>query len=134
MNPDLFKERTKQLGISVISLVSSLPQERASDVIGRQVIRSATSVGANYRAACRAESPDDMLHCLKVVEEEADETLYWLEVLRDTGLAGPERLAKLMDEANQILAMTVASIRTLRRRTHRQPTGRSGKSSPDNQS
>jgi four helix bundle protein len=75
VNEQQFRERTKKLGVVVIRMVEALPENRAADVIGRQILRSATSVGANYRAACRAKSAADIIK-LKIVEEEADETLY----------------------------------------------------------
>lgn len=115
MDERQFKERTKKLGLRVIRLVEALPRGRASDVIGRQVLRSATSVGANNRAACRARSNTDMIAKLGIVEEEADETLYWLELLIEAGLMPESRLVELMQETDEIVAMTVASIKTLRR-------------------
>ncbi|MEH2176070.1 four helix bundle protein [Nostoc sp.] len=114
MNEQEFKARTKQLALPVIRLVEQLPQTRISDVISKQLLRSATSVGANYRAACRAKSKADLIAKLSIVEEEADETLYWLELVIDSGLMTAEKLKSLMQEANEILAMTVASIKTLR--------------------
>jgi len=89
-------------------------RNRPADVIGRQLLRSATSVGANYRAACRAKSPADFIAKMGIVEEEADECLYWLELLLEGGLIAQDRLAELMTETNQLLAITVASIRTAR--------------------
>ncbi|MEH2003450.1 MAG: four helix bundle protein [Nostoc sp.] len=114
MNEQEFKARTKQLALRVIRLVDQLPQTRIADVIGKQLLRSATSVGANYRAACRAKSTADLIAKLGIVEEEADETLYWLELLIESGLMRAEKLKSLMQEATEILAMTVASIKTLR--------------------
>ena len=114
MNEQQFKKRTKSLGVRVIHMVEALPQSRAADVIGRQILRSATSVGANYRAACRAKSPADIINKLKIVEEEADETLFWQELLIEAELVSEARLADLMRETDEILAMTVASIKTLR--------------------
>jgi four helix bundle protein len=114
MNEQQFKNRTKQLGVRIIRMVDALPQSRAADVIGRQMLRSATSVGANYRAACRAKSPADMINKLKIVEEEADETLFWQELLIESELVPQARLAELMIETDEILAMTIASIKTLR--------------------
>jgi four helix bundle protein len=111
-----FQARTKQLALRVIKLVEALPRGTTASVIGRQVLRSATSVGANYRAACRARSTADMIAKLKIVEEEADETLYWLELLVDGEIIPAARLEPLMKETDEILAMTVASIKTLRRR------------------
>ncbi|MFM8009149.1 MAG: four helix bundle protein, partial [Dolichospermum sp.] len=81
MNEQQFKTRTKQLALRVIRLVESLPNTKTADVIGKQLLRSATSVGANYRSACRAKSTADLIAKLSIVEEEADETLYWLELL-----------------------------------------------------
>jgi four helix bundle protein len=109
-----FKHQTRTLGLRVIKLVESLPRTRTADVIGRQALRSATSVGANYRAACRGRSPAEVVAKLGVVEEEADETLYWLEMLIEAGVIKQAQLTSLMKEADEIIAMTVASIKTLR--------------------
>lgn len=113
-----FKRRTRGLAIGIIQLVREIPREMAGDVLSRQLIRSATSVGANYRAACRGRSVADVIARLGVVEEEADETMYWLELIRDAGLLTATRIKPHYDEANEITAMTVASIRTLRIRQH----------------
>jgi four helix bundle protein len=115
MDERQFKDRTKKLALRVIRLVEALPNGKTADVIGRQVLRSATSVGANYRAACRAKSTADMVAKLGIVEEEADETLYWLELLIEAGLMPESRLTNLMQETDEVVAMTVASIRTLRK-------------------
>ena len=85
-------------------------------MIGRQILRSATSVGANYRAACRAKSPADFIAKMGIVEEEADECLYWLDLLSDAGIIPQSDLTPLTREAGEILAMKVASIRTARAR------------------
>ena len=114
MDEQEFKDRTKKLALRVIRLVEVLPSGRAADIIGRQLMRSATSVGANYRAACRARSAAEMIAKLGIVEEEADETQYWLELLVEAGLMPEERLKDLMAETDEIIAMTVASIKTLR--------------------
>ncbi|HEX6900159.1 MAG TPA: four helix bundle protein [Thermoanaerobaculia bacterium] len=116
MDEAKFKERTKGLALRVIRVVEALPKSRSADVIGKQLLRSATSVGANYRAACRGKSVLDVIAKLAIVEEEADESIYWMELLVDSGLLPSERLRDLMEETNQILAMTVASIKTLRAR------------------
>ncbi len=112
-----YQKRTKQMALRVINMVTALPNTAAAQVIGKQILRSATSVGANYRAASRAKSTKDMLNKLKIVEEEADETLYWLELIVESGLMTEERLQNLMQEVNEIVAMTVASIKTLRRKS-----------------
>lgn len=108
-----FKRRTKALGLAVISLVGESPKDYVSTTIGRQLLRSATSVGANYRSACRGRSTADVISKLGIVEEEADETMYWLEVLTEAGLVHPERVEPLFQESNEIVAMTVASRKTL---------------------
>jgi four helix bundle protein len=114
MNEQEFKQRTKQLAIRTIKVVESLPPTNTGRVIGKQVLRSATSVGANYRAACRAKSTADILHKLAIVEEEADETLYWLELLVEAELIPELRLKNLMSETDEIVAMIVASMKTIR--------------------
>lgn len=116
MNAEIFKQRTKNLALRVIRLVESLPDTKTAHVIGKQLIRSSTSVGANYRASCRAKSTADMINKLKIVEEEADETQYWLELLIESELVKAEKLTELIKETNEITSMTVASIRTLRNR------------------
>lgn len=111
-----FKARTKKLAVTIIKEVNKLPRSLAADVIARQLMRSGTSIGANYRAACRAKSTPDMINKLKIVEEESDETGYWLELLVESGLAQHEQISDIYKENNEILAMTVASIKTLRNR------------------
>ena len=111
-----FKDRTKKFALRVNKMVESLPSDRAADVLGKQLLRSATSVAANYRSACRAKSKADMIHKLSIVEEEADESLLWMELLVESDLVKTSRLNALMAECNEILAMIVASIRTLRGR------------------
>ncbi len=113
MDEQEFKQRTKQLALRVIKLVSSLPKNTVSEVIGKQLIRSGTSVGANYRAACRARSTADLIAKLRIVEEEADECLYWMELIVEAKLVDVANLRSIMSETNEILAMTVASIKTL---------------------
>ncbi len=114
MDERTFKTRT--LAVSIIKEVNNLPRSLASDVIGRQLVRSGTSIGANYRAACRAKSTADMLNKLKIVEEESDETEYWLELLVEAGLVHQNQIDSIYKETDEILAMTVASIKTLRNR------------------
>ena len=115
MRDDDFKRRTKSFALRVINLVNALPDGRSAEVIGRQLLRSATSVGANYRAACRAKSQADFIAKMGIVEEEADECMYWMELLGETQLAQPEKLQPLMTEADEIVSITVASIRTAKR-------------------
>ena len=114
MNEKEFKNRTKQIALRVIRLVESLPNTNSAQIIGKQLLRSATSVGANYRAACRGKSKADVLHKLSIVEEEADESLYWLELLAEANIVSERKLSALMHEINEIVAMIVSSIKTLR--------------------
>ena len=114
MDERQFKDKTKNLALRIIRLVETLPKNQTSSVIGKQLLRSATSVGANYRAACRGKSPADMISKLSIVEEEADESLYWMELLVEAGLVSEAKLRNLMNEMNEVVAMTVASIKTLR--------------------
>jgi four helix bundle protein len=83
MKHDNLKERTKNIALRIIRLVEALPKSKTADVIGRQLLRSGTSVGANYRAACRAKSPADFVHKMSIVEEEADESIFWMELIID---------------------------------------------------
>ena len=108
--------RTKQFGIRAIRLTEALPGTAAGQVMGRQLLRSALSVGANYRAACRARSRAEFVSKMGIVEEEIDESLYWMEMLVEAGLVKKEQLTALMDEGGQIAAMAVASIKTARTR------------------
>ena len=116
MDEKTFKARTKKLAVTIIKQVDKLPRSLAADLIAKQLIRSGTSIGANYRAACRAKSTPDMINKLKIVEEESDETEYWLELLVETGLTPQDQVADIYKETDEILAMTIASIKTLRAR------------------
>ncbi len=109
------KDRTRAFALAVIRLVDALPRGRSADVIGSQLLRAGTSVGANYRAACRARSRKEFLAKLGIVEEEADEAQFWLELMEERGLAAAERVSSLRDEARQLVAIVVSSIRTARR-------------------
>jgi four helix bundle protein len=114
MNPEEFKARTKKFALRVIRLVESLGTTKASGVIGRQLLRSGTSVGANYRAACRARSRAEFISKLGVVEEECDESIYWMELLVESRQMKPSRMDALMNEAGELLAMVIASSKTAR--------------------
>lgn len=109
------KERTKKFALRIIEFVETLPRGRTTDVIGGQLLRAGTSVGANYRSSCRARSPADFIAKMGIVEEEADESLYWMELLIEAGIVKPENLEALMKEGDELLAITVASINTARR-------------------
>jgi four helix bundle protein len=111
MNENL-KDRTKKFALAVIKFIETLPRGRTADIIGKQLIRSGTSVGANYRAACRAKSPADFISKMGTVEEETDEVIYWLELLIESGIVKSNKVEFLMKEANELLAITVSSIKT----------------------
>ena len=114
-SPEAMRERTKQFAVRIIKLYQSLPEHGASQVIGMQVLRSGTSIGANYRAACRARSRAEFISKLGIVVEEADETMYWLELLIETSGIKPEKLDPLRTEAKELTAIFTASRQTSRR-------------------
>lgn len=116
MNEETFKQRTKSFALDVIQLIAKLPKTRTADVISNQLLRSATSAGANYRAACRGKSVADVISKFCIVEEEADESIYWMELLAESKIVPQEYFTKLMVEANEITAMIVSSIKTLKKR------------------
>jgi four helix bundle protein len=116
VNQEVLKRRTKQFALRVIQLTEALPNHRTADVIGRQLLRSGTSVGANYRAACRAKSTADFIAKMAIVEEEADESSYWMELLVEAGIVKESLLQPLLQEAGELVAITVASINTAKKR------------------
>ena len=109
------KKRTKAFALRILTLVDALPKTTAGRALTSQIVRSGTSVAANYRAACRAKSPADFIAKMGIVEEEADETLFWLELLEESGLVTVAKLSAIKLEANELIAITVASIKTARR-------------------
>jgi four helix bundle protein len=109
------KFRTKQIGLKIIELIDDLPNKPSAWAISKQIVRSSTSIGANYRAACRAKSTPDFINKLKIVEEETDETLYWLEILEESSLIQKEKISDLLKETNEILSIMVASINTAKK-------------------
>ena len=114
---EVLKERMKRFGLAIIRLVGKLPGGRAAGVIANQMVKSGTSAGANYRAACRARSRADFVSKMGIVEEELDETLYWLEVCVGAGFLSRSDVDGLLREGNELLAIAVSSIRTARRRS-----------------
>ena len=110
------KERTKASALQIIKLTEKIPENLTGQIISKQIVRSGTSVGANYRAACRAKSNADFINKLKMVEEECDETMYWLEILNDSQLMHKTLLDPIQKEANELLAICVASIKTVKHR------------------
>src|SRR6185369_2792365 len=117
MTEDYLKKRTKEFALRVIKLVQSLPNTPLARHIGGQLMRCGTSVPANYRASCRSRSTADFVAKMGIVEEEADESVFWIELLVDTELVRLKRVADLLDEANQLVAIFVSSINTARKKT-----------------
>jgi four helix bundle protein len=114
MTREEMKSRTKAFGNRIVKLCSKLPDDWISRTLGKQLLRSGTSVGANYRAVCRAKSNSDFINKLRIVEEECDESLFWMEMLVDNDLIKASLLCNLMKEANEILAIVVSSAKTAR--------------------
>ena len=114
--PDL-RERTKRLVVRIVRLYRSLPRAEDSRVLGKQVLRSETSIGANYRAACRARSRAEFIAKLGIVLEETDETAFWLELMRETAIFPEAKLDDLMREGNELTAIFVASLHTTKGNT-----------------
>ena len=113
---DELKDRTKAFALRVIKLANALPENAVGRVIKGQLLRSGTSVGANYRAAKRAKSTADFINKMGTVEEETDECMYWMELIVEAGLITQKRMAALYDEADEILAMVVSSIKTAKKK------------------
>jgi four helix bundle protein len=123
MTPSELKQRTKRFAVDIIRFGGTVPSGTAADVIARQLVKSGTSVGANYRSSCRAKSRRDFVSKLAIAEDEADGTQYWLEVLVEAQMVKKEAVARLLDEAEQLVRIFVASINTARghRRRERSP-------------
>src|SRR6516162_489167 len=115
MNNENLKRRTKRFALEIIKLTENLPNDQTSKVLGTQLLRAGTSVGANYRAVCRAKSNADFISKFGTVEEEADESGFWLELLVDAGKLSLSKSAPLLQEANELTAIAVSSINTARK-------------------
>ena len=116
MNESQMKKRTKEFAKSIIKLCRLLPDNREGRLIGNQIFRAGTSVAANYRAACRARSTADFISKLSIVEEEADETLFWLEFIEEMEILDKASIDSLMKENDEIIAIIVSSIKTSRKK------------------
>jgi four helix bundle protein len=116
MTEPQMKDRTKHFALRVLKMADELPSSRSGNAIANQIVRSSTSVAANYRALCRAKSRADFINKTSIVEEEADESGFWLEMIVDSGLMDATRVKPLLQEANELTAMLVASRRTAIRR------------------
>jgi four helix bundle protein len=116
MNSYELRDRTKQFALRVIRLYSALPKTEEARVIGKQLLRSGTSVAANYREASRARTDAELLAKLGIVEQELDESLLWMELIVESKIFPTERVVELQSECEELLRMTVASIKTLKSR------------------
>lgn len=116
MTTDELKRRLKEFALRIIKLSESLPNNITGRTLGNQIIRSGTSPGANYRSACLGKSDKDFLNKLKMVEEELDETLYWLELIVESGLIKEQLLKDLMNENQELLKIIVSSIITMKKK------------------
>lgn len=115
---DNLKQRTKEFGLRVIRMWKSLPNNTLSAVLGKQLMRCATSVAANYRAACLAKSGPDFFHKIKICQEEADESCLWIEYIIESEILPESTLSRLLDEARQITAIMTASAITVKKRIY----------------
>ena len=112
MNSDELKERTKRFAVQIVKFVNELKQSTATIVLSKQIVRSATSIGANYRAACGARSKAEFIAKLQIAREESDETLYWLEILQET--IGQHNIIDLIKECDELTAILTAALKTSR--------------------
>ena len=112
MTKDELNARTKKFALDIIKLVDELPNTKAGHTVGNQIVRSSTSVAANYRASCKAKSAADFVYKMSIVEEEADESLFWLEVIDESKMLPRERVESLLLEANELTAIFTASGKT----------------------
>lgn len=117
LSPEQLRARTKRFAVRIVKLFRALPKSTDAQVLGKQVLRSGTSVAANYRAACRGRSRPEFIAKLGVVAEEADETVFWLEMLVDCEIASERVVAELLKEARELCAIFSASQHTARART-----------------
>lgn len=109
------RDRTKKFAVRIVKLFRALPKTDEARIIGKQILRSGTSVGANYRAVCRARSTAEFIAKIGIVVEEADETVFWLELLVETEIVHEKQLRDLLQEANELLAISAASQSTAKR-------------------
>ena len=117
MNKSELQNRTKEFHIAVIRLCELFPKNAVGFELTKQIMRSAGSVGANYRAACRAKSNADFIYKIEIVIEEADESMYWLEICEEAKLTAKEITTPLIKEANELVSIFVATVKTVKSRT-----------------
>jgi len=120
MTSEQLKQRTKQFSLAILSIVEKLPNSTAARVISHQIAKSGTSVGANYRAVCRARSDREFISKMEIVLEESDETLFWLEIIRDKNWISSEVVEPIWKEGNELTAIFVSSLKTIKANSYRQ--------------
>lgn len=120
MNKSDLEQRTLKFALSVIQFVNGLPRTTTGNSLGKQLLRSGTSIGANYREANRAESKADFIHKIAIIEKEAAETQYWLELLLGCGTGDPEKVKLLRQEASELLAIFTSIGKTSRQKYKKQ--------------
>jgi four helix bundle protein len=132
MDSSEMKARTKRFALRIVRLSAALPKDRAGDVLGRQILKSGTSIGANYREAIRASSKRHFISTLEIAIREAEETIYWLELLSEAEIVASARLQGLMDECGELLAILTSTVRTAKRKekTAKAASGKLAKTSP----
>ena len=121
MTKNELKDRTKLFALKIIDLIEDIPKTNVGYIINKQMIRSGTSVAANYRAACRAKSNTDFVFKIAIVEEECDETLFWLELIKDANLLKGEKLQSLLKEADELTAIFTASGKIAKQNNPKSP-------------
>jgi four helix bundle protein len=120
MTKEELKNRTKQFAIRIFGFINTLSKEKSIEIVAYQILKSSSSVAANYRSACKGKSGADFLNKLKIVNEEADETLFWLEFIDDLKIkCDKEKLKFLMKEANELVAIFSAAIKTITPKNHK---------------
>ncbi|MCY7409054.1 MAG: four helix bundle protein [Chitinophagales bacterium] len=119
MTKEELKKRTKEFALRIIKVVDSLPKTTSGFVIGKQLIKSGTSVGANYRAACRGRSDAEFLSKITIVEGEADETLFWLEIIVESEMFPKKKLEDIMKEADELTAIFTATGKSMKAKLNR---------------
>jgi len=119
MSKDELKKRTKQFALRIIKVVDASPKTTSGFVIGKQIVKAGTSVAANYRATCRARSDPDFLSKITVVEEEADESLFWLEMIVESGMLPKKKLGDLIKEADELTAIFTATGKSMKAKINR---------------
>ncbi|MGE5264087.1 MAG: four helix bundle protein [Acidobacteriota bacterium] len=122
MTPEELKKRTKQFALRSIQLCNNLPTNRSGHIVANQLIRCSTSVGSNYRSACRARPSADFVSKMGITLEEADESVYWMEIIVESGMQSAKQVAPLLQEGNELVAIFVSSLNTAQKKMKQRST------------